>query len=125
MKFLSSSTHTVIGLIIGAALVIAPWLFGFVEVGGAAVAVPILLGLFIIISELTTTSPASPVKIVPMSTHLVVDYLTGILLALSPWLFGFADLAANAWVPHVVVGILIVGYAMVTIPSDRRSNTPA
>lgn len=118
MNVISSKTHTIIGLIVGVALVVAPWLFGFAEVGGAAVTVPILVGLFIIISELTTTSELSPLKLVPMRTHLVVDYITGAFLALSPWLFGFADLAANAWVPHLIVGILTIGYAALTNPRD-------
>ena len=120
---ISTRTHTIIGLIVGAALLIAPWLFGFAEVGGAAVTVPIIVGLFIIISELTTKSSASPLKIVPMTTHIMMDYLTGVFLALSPWLFGFADLDANAWVPHVIVGIAIVAYAAMTIPTDATDST--
>jgi hypothetical protein len=47
-----------------------------------------------------------------MRVHLVVDFLSGALLAASPWLFGFANEPSNAWAPHVVVGlmeILVVG----------------
>jgi hypothetical protein len=122
MKRISTRTHTAIGLVVGAALLIAPWLFGFAEVGGPAVTVPILVGLFIIISELTTKSSASPLKIVPMRTHIMMDYLTGAFLALSPWLFSFADLDANAWVPHVIVGIAIIAYAAMTNPVDANDR---
>lgn len=122
MKFLSSKVHTIIGLVVGAALIIAPWLFGFADVGGAAVMVPIYIGVFILLSELTTTSPVSLVKLVPMQVHVVMDVLTGLFLLASPWIFGFADEAANAWVPHVVVGILIVGYALVTRTSDQKQS---
>lgn len=79
--------------------------------------VPLWVGIFVILSELVTTSSMSLFKLVPMRVHLVIDYVTGIFLALSPWLFGFVSAPANAWIPHVVVGILIVGYALVTNPA--------
>src|SRR5690554_6903887 len=104
MKLLSTRIHTIIGLVIGLALLVAPWLFGFADQGGAAVMVPVYVGIFILFSELTTTSPLSLTKIVPMRIHVIVDVLTGLFLLASPWLFGFSDLEANAWVPHVVVG---------------------
>lgn len=122
MKFLSTRVHTIIGLVVGAALVVAPWLFGFADEGGAAVTVPIAVGLFILVSELTTTSVISPIKLVPMKIHIIMDVLTGLFLAASPWLFMFSDLPANAWVPHVVVGIMVAGYALVT-RTDDATNT--
>ena len=122
MKFLSTRTHTIIGLIVGAALIVAPWLFGFADEGGAAVMVPIFVGVFILLSELTTTSPISAFKLVPMRIHIMMDVLTGLFLLASPWLFGFNDLEANAWVPHVIVGVMIVGYALVTRTSDEKTS---
>jgi hypothetical protein len=122
MKFLSTRTHTIIGLIVGAALIVAPWLFGFADNGGAAVMVPIYVGIFILLSELTTTSPLSIVKLVPMRAHIMMDVLTGLFLLASPWLFGFNDLEANAWVPHVIVGVMIVGYALVTRTTDEKTS---
>ena len=53
-------------------------LFGFSEIGGAAVVVPTVLGVAVI------------------------------LLTISPFLFGFIDEAPNAWQPHVVVGITVI-----------------
>lgn len=123
MKLLSSKTHTIIGLAVGAALLVAPWLFMFAEVGGAAVTVPLVIGVFIILNELITTSPASPLKLVPMKVHIMLDVLTGLVLAASPWLFGFADEPANAWVPHLVVGLMVVGYALVTRTDDATEPT--
>lgn len=122
MKLLSTRTHTIIGVVVGLALLVAPWLFGFADEGGAAVMVPIYLGIFILLSELTTTSPLSLVKLVPMRVHVIVDVLAGLFLLASPWLFGFADLEVNAWLPHVVVGVLIVGYALVTQTSDEKPS---
>jgi hypothetical protein len=120
MKPISSRTHTIIGLIVGVALLLAPMLFGFSGEGGAPVAVPMYVGIFILLSELTTTSPASPFKIIPMRVHIILDVLTGLFLLLSPWLFGFADLKLNAWLPHVIVGVLTAGYALLTRTSDEQ-----
>lgn len=122
MKLINSRVHTIIGLVVGAALLVAPWLFGFADEGGAAVTVPIAVGIFIILSELTTTSAASPIKLVPMRVHIIVDVLTGLFLALSPWLFMFNDEPVNAWLPHVIVGILIVGYALMTRTNDEADT---
>ena len=114
MKFLTTKAHTIIGLLVGFVLLLAPAIFNMQD--DAAAAVPRWIGIFIIVNELITTSPFSLIKLVPMRVHLFVDYLTGILLAASPWLFGFADRPANEWVPHLIVGILVVGYALVTNP---------
>lgn len=116
MRFLSSKVHTIIGLVVGVALLVAPYLFGFSE-NQAASTVAFWVGVFVILSELITTSVLSPLKLVPMRVHLTLDYLTGAFLAISPWIFGFANAPANAWVPHVIVGIMIVGYALVTNPT--------
>lgn len=118
MKLINSRVHTIIGLVVGAALLVAPWLFGFADEGGAAVTVPIAVGIFIILSELTTTSIASPIKLVPMKVHIILDVITGLFLAASPWIFMFNEQPLNAWLPHVVVGVLVAGYALMTKTDD-------
>ncbi|MCW2841166.1 MAG: hypothetical protein JWR55_2649 [Aeromicrobium sp.] len=117
MKIISSRTHTYIGAVVGVVLVVAPWVLGFDEIT-AATASAVGVGLFVIVNEMLTTSPAAPLKMVPMRIHLVLDVVTGIFLLATPWLFRFSDEDANAWVPHVVVGVLIAGYALVTDTSD-------
>lgn len=125
MKFISSKAHTVIGLIVGVLLLLAPSIFNFTD-NGAATATAIVIGLFIILNEIITTSPYSPLKLVPMKVHIVIDVLTGLVLALSPWLFGFMDSSsANQWVPHLIVGILTVGYALMTSTADERVSDVA
>jgi hypothetical protein len=116
MRFLSVKAHTVIGLIIGVLLLFAPSLLGFID-NTAATTVAQLVGIFIILSELITTSPFSLLRLVPMRAHLILDYIIGVFLAISPWLFGFANAPSNTWVPHLIVGILVVGYALVTNPA--------
>ena len=116
-KIISSRTHTYIGWIVGIALVAAPWIFQFDEVEPAKWSA-IGVGLFILVNEALTTSPASLLKIVPMRLHIMLDVVTGIFLLATPFIFGFVDEDANAWVPHIVVGLLVAGYALVTDTSD-------
>ena len=123
MRFLSSKVHTIIGLVVGIVLLFAPQIFNFSD-NAVASAVPFYVGIFIILSELITTSKMSPLKLVPMRIHLILDYITGIFLILSPWLFAFAGGSANAWLPHIIVGILVVGYALVTNPSLDSEGPP-
>lgn len=115
MRVIPSRVHTIIGLVVGVALIVAPWLFGFSDIGAAKWSA-IIVGIIGILSELTSTSPVSPIKLVPMPVHLGMDVVLGIVLALTPWLFGFADEKLNAWLPHVIVGILIIVYALMTRP---------
>ena len=122
MKLISTKAHTIIGVVVGLVLLVAPNLFGFNDNEVAAL-IPRIVGIFIILNELITTSPVSPLKLVPMKVHIVLDCVTGVFLALSPWLFGFADEPANVWVPHVLVGLLVVGYALVTNTADESRST--
>ena len=122
MRVLSTRTHAMIGLATGVALLVAPNLFGFSDVGGAAVTVPRLVGLLIIGSELLANNGLSPLRVIPMKAHLLMDQVTGLFLAASPWLFGFADEEANAWVPHVLVGLFVFGYTFFTRTDPDNQN---
>lgn len=125
MRFVSTRTHSMVGIVVAIALILAPHIFGFNDVGGAAVAVPKIIGIILLLSELMTDNGFSLAKIIPMRVHLMMDYLAGAVLAASPWLFGFSDEESNAWVPHLVVGLLVIGYAAVTkyVPDNAGNGT--
>lgn len=109
MRFLTTKVHGAIDYIIGLALILAPALFGFQNVGGAAVYVPIILGAGLILYSLLTRYEWGVFKLITMYYHMVLDVVVAVLLILSPFLFGFINEAPNAWVPHVLVGIALVG----------------
>jgi hypothetical protein len=48
---------------------------------------------------------------ISMPTHLMLDLGGGVLLALSPWLFGFSE---YVWQPHLIVGLLEIGTSLMT-----------
>jgi hypothetical protein len=120
MRFLPTRVHGLLDYAMGALLVVAPWIFGFADdAGGAATWVPVVLGLGVIGYSLLTDYELGLARKIPMPTHLMLDLGGGVLLAASPWLFGFAD---EVWVPHLVFGVLEVGAALVTRkhPADER-----
>jgi hypothetical protein len=44
----------------------------------------------------------------------MLDVAAGLVLAVSPFVFGFSDEGANAWVPHVVAGVGLIGAGLLT-----------
>ena len=110
MKVLSTRVHGIIDYLMGALLILLPFIGGFAT-GGAKQWVPIILGVAIIGQSLLTRYELSLVPVIPMSMHLMADIAVGILLAASPWLFGFAG---TVYAPHLILGIMEIGVALIT-----------
>ena len=96
--------------LIGVLLIMAPWLFNF-DHEGAETWVPVLLGAGVILYSLFTDYELGMVRRIAMPTHLMLDLGGGLLLALSPWVFGFSD---YVWQPHLIVGLLEIGTSLMT-----------
>lgn len=107
--------------LLGALLIGAPWLLGFAA-GGAETWVPVALGAGVLLYSVFTDYEPGLVKKVQMPAHLLLDALGGLLLAASPWMFGFDD---RVWIPHVVLGLIEVATAAVTntVPGYERRRT--
>lgn len=103
----------------GVLLIAAPWIFNFAR-GGAETWVPVVLGIGMIIYSLMTDYEYSIAKIISMRTHLTIDLVSGIFLAISPWLFGFSEIV---YLPHVIFGILEIGASMMTERSSAVAHT--
>jgi hypothetical protein len=102
MRIIPTRVHGFLDYGVGLLLIAAPWLLGFAA-GGAETWVPVTLGVLLLIYSMMTDYELGLVRAIPMPVHLGLDVVSGILLAASPWLFGFSDLVTT---PHVVVGIL-------------------
>src|ERR1700744_1740088 len=105
MRNIPSMTHGVLDYLVGLVLIVAPWLFNFSSISIACY-ISILVGSVIIIYSLQTNYELGVVKVIPMQTHLILDLTVGAVLALSPWFFNFRQ---SVYLPHLVVGILIIG----------------
>lgn len=110
MRVIPTRVHGVIDYLMGALLIIAPWIFGFAD-GGAEQWVPIILGAGTIVYSLLTNSELGVARVIPMPTHLLIDLVAGVLLAASPWIFGFSD---DVYWPHLILGLLEIGATLMT-----------
>jgi hypothetical protein len=117
MKRISSTTHGVLDYVVGLALIAAPWLFGFAS-NGPDTQIPITLGIVTILYSIITRYEMGAIKWLPFRAHLVIDFLSGVFLAASPWLFNFAD---KVYVPHLAAGILELLVVLFTDPVANRS----
>jgi hypothetical protein len=121
MRFLSTKAHGVLDYLVGALLIAAPWLFGFAR-GGAETWIFVAMGAAAFIYSIFTNYELGAIKKIPMPMHLTLDALSGILLAASPWLFGFADVVST---PHVIFGLFEIGAALITQKTPGYSTTTA
>lgn len=117
MPRISTRTHGIIDYVFAVVLIISPWLFGFT--GGAAMWVPIAIGVAVLAQAVMTRYELGLVGVIPMQAHLMVDLAVGALLLISPWIFGFAS---EVWVPHVVLGAVALGTALATQRAPTASH---
>jgi hypothetical protein len=122
MRFLPSRVHGIIDYLWGIALLATPWLFGFADVT-AAKWLAVIFGVGAILYSLVTDYELGALRILPMTLHLGLDGLAGAFLAVSPWLFGFAD---RVFWPHLLFGLFSVVASLITRtdvmqPTGRQS----
>lgn len=110
MRFISTKTHGYLDYIVGILFVAAPWIFNL-DADAPEGMIFIILGVMAIVYSLFTRYELGAIKLVPMSVHLTLDILSGILLAASPWLFGFAD---KTYLPHLFFGLFEIVAALAT-----------
>ncbi|WP_242928498.1 SPW repeat domain-containing protein [Pontibacter vulgaris] len=117
MRFIPTRFHGVLDYIVGLLLIASPWLFDFAA-GGAETWVPVIAGSLVLLQTILTDFEAGIIRMLPMQTHLMMDFAIGVLLALSPWLFGFAD---KVYTPHVIFGVFAILASLTTHRSPSTS----
>jgi hypothetical protein len=121
MKIISTKVHGVLDYLMGVILIASPWLLNF-DRGGAETWVPVALGAGVILYSLFTDYEYSVSRSISMRTHLTLDVLSGIFLAVSPWIFGFDE---YVYLPHLILGILEIGAGAMTETTPRYHHEPA
>ncbi len=121
MRFIPTKVHGVLDYVVAIALILAPWIFGFSGLGGAAVIIPIVLGAGLFLYSLFTRYELGAFKLIAMPVHLVFDLVASIFLIASPFLFGFINESPNAWLPHIAVGVAVIAVVAFSQPTPARS----
>ena len=101
-QVINTRMHGVLDYVVGLLLAASPWLLGFYK-DGPETWLPVSLGLLTVLYSLFTDYELGLVKKMPMSWHLTLDLMSGLLLGISPWAFGFYD---DVWLPHAAIGAL-------------------
>src|SRR5687768_13568634 len=114
---ISTKTHGILDYVVGGLMIVAPWLFGFAQ-GGWETRIFVLLGVSALVYSLMTDYELGAVRVLPMRVHLMIDFASGILLAASPWLFGFSD---RVTIPHVAFGLFDIAAVMMTRRTHARA----
>jgi hypothetical protein len=120
MRFLPTWLHGIIDYLWGLALLASPWVLGFAGVQ-AATWIAVAFGLGAILYAALTDYELGLVGFLSMPAHLLIDGLGGLLLAASPFLFGFAD---QVYLPHLLFGLFSVVASLITrtVPAHSRNH---
>ena len=122
---ISLRVHNILDYIVGAVLIISPWLFGFSEIA-AARNLFVWGGIALIAYSLLTNYYYAVARVIPLGVHMTLDALLGIVVILAPALFGYRDfLTSGQYALHVVLGIGALGLVALTRPRSESAKTPA
>lgn len=110
MRFISTKVHGTMDYISGLLIIISPWLFGFND-GSVAQWVVVIIGVVLMLTSILTNYETGVMKVMSMPAHLTMDVIAGIVLVVSPWLFGFADRVI--W-PYVIFGLFEIAAGLTT-----------
>ncbi|MFD2247015.1 SPW repeat protein [Pontibacter ruber] len=123
MRFIPTRFHGILDYVVGLLMIASPWLFGFADNAYATWTI-VIAGVLALIQTVFTDFEVGIIKKIPMQSHLMVDFGLGVILALSPWMFGFAD---YVYTPHVIFGVFSILASLTThrVPSRSYRTTTA
>jgi hypothetical protein len=125
-RMIPTKAHAGMDYLVALLLIAAPWLFGFADETTAGTWIAVLAGIAVLaLSAITNYEGGFLAHAVTMRMHLLADAIMGIFLAISPWLFGFADNGVNAWLPFVLIGAseLVAAGTTNPFPGDRSMRS--
>ena len=110
MRFIPTHLHGAFDYFVGVLLIFAPQIFGF-QNGGAEDRIFVILGVMTLVYSLCTRYELGLFNLIPLGAHLVFDFVSGVVLTVSPWVFGFSE---RVWVPHLLIGLLAIDVALMS-----------
>lgn len=110
MHIIETKTHAYIDYSVGIILIAAAYLLNF-RLENVPNTVLFAVGAWSLLYSILTKYELGLIKILPIQIHLMLDTVSGIFLATSPWIFGFAE---TVYLPHLILGITTLGTAIIT-----------
>lgn len=110
MRFIPVNIHNILEYVFGILTAILPWILGFTGINIETYTL-VAAGAAIILISLFTNYKYSLVKVIAFNANLTLEIITGILLAASPWIFGFST---EKFIPHVIMGALLILFSLMS-----------
>jgi hypothetical protein len=111
--------HVLIEYGIGILTILSPFIFSFDDSSAKVVAVR--LGAAILVLAVVTDAPTGLARTLPVASHVVLDYVLGLVFLVTPFVFGFSgdDTAATAY--FIVLGVGYIVFAVLTRYRDPKT----
>ena len=108
MRIIPSPIHGFLDYVGSLFLIFSPIIFRYSNSTGPEVITPIVIGVILLFTSLITRYEFGLLKLISYPLHLVIDFLLGAAIAISPFVFEFIKTPAFVWLPDILVGVLIL-----------------
>lgn len=120
MKIISPKLHAYLDYVISGILILFPLIFGY-KLEEADSWIPLVAGLTFLTYTIFTRFRDEHFGIISLKTHLILDVITGLAVAITPW---FGEFAGRPPYIQTILGIMIWVFAAMTqvVPYEKVSN---
>ena len=119
LKFITPNMHGVLDYIVGATLLLAPFVLGLGESSMMAVWLSVATGAAVIMMSLITDYRYSLARVLPFWLHLSVDAVAAVVFLFAPIVFGFSGLDLVYYVANGVAVLIVVACGMTEQPQSQ------
>jgi|TARA_B110000971_G_scaffold146530_1_gene149610 hypothetical protein len=117
-RIITPRVHGLLDYMSAIVLILAPSVLEFNEVSPYAYWLSVIAGVILILYSLMTDYDFSIGILIPLKTHLVIDFSAGVLFILWPFIFDFTGLALAYYLVMGFGILLVVGLTQ----SDEESQ---
>ena len=108
-RIITPRVHGLLDYMSAIVLILAPSVLEFNEVSPYAYWLSVIAGVILILYSLMTDYDFSIGMLIPLKTHLVIDFSAGVLFILWPFIFDFTGLALAYYLVMGFGVLLVVG----------------
>lgn len=109
---ISLSVHVLAEYAVGILTIISPFLLSFED--DAAKILAVLMGAGILVLAVVSDAPTGLARSLPAASHVVIDYVLGLLFLVAPFVFGFSGDDTTATAYFIVLGVGYIVLAVLT-----------
>jgi hypothetical protein len=122
LRVIPTNVHSAVDHVVGPALIAAPTVLGL-ENKSPEGFVPRANGIAAAVYSNLTDYELSLKNVIPMKVHLVLDAMSGAMLATVPLASGARKRGTRHWLPHAMLGAFEIGMALFTETKPPKSRT--